>query len=190
MASLMRTQTLLRACPQRCAFTPVKPTFAPVSRPAVERGALVVMAAEAKKDQKKKMPSPVKRALLAEERRLYNKSRKSACATRVKKVIKMAESLMSTADAHSEDQVKALEKLVSEAYTEIDKAVVKGILHENTAARKKARCARYKKHVLMFAGLYKPAEDSEDYARFLRLQAKAAEVRAKEATQKPKAAAA
>ncbi|GIL91696.1 hypothetical protein Vretimale_14822 [Volvox reticuliferus] len=189
MATLMRTQALLRACPQRCAFTPVRPTFAPVSRPVAERGTLIVMAAEGKKDQKKKMPSPVKRALLAEERRLYNKSRKSACATRIKKVIKMAESLMSSADVQSEDQVKALEKLVAEAYTEIDKAVVKGILHQNTAARKKARCARYKKQVLMFTGLYKPAVDSADFAGYEKLQAKAAEVRAKVAAQKPKVAA-
>ncbi len=43
------------------------------------------MAAEGKKELKK-MPSPVKRALLAEERRVYNKGRKSACATRIKKV--------------------------------------------------------------------------------------------------------
>ena len=56
-----------------------------MTRPAVERGALVVMAAEGKPEQKKKMPSPVKRALVSEERRLYNKSRKSACATRIKK---------------------------------------------------------------------------------------------------------
>eukprot|EP00983_Pelagomonas_calceolata_P049258 1141432-Pelagomonas_calceolata.AAC.6 len=38
------------------------------------------------KKPKKKIASPVKRAMLAEERRKYNKSRKSACATRIKKV--------------------------------------------------------------------------------------------------------
>ncbi|KXZ49989.1 hypothetical protein GPECTOR_18g145 [Gonium pectorale] len=170
MASLLRTQ-LLRPCPQRAAFTSAKPTFAPVARP-VERGALVVMAAEGK-DQKKKMPSPVKRALISEERRMYNKSHKSACATRIKKVIKLAESLVAN-PPKSEEEVKGLEKLIAEAYTEIDKAVGKGILHENTGARKKARCARYKKTVLMVAGLYKPAPESVDFARFQKLQAKAA----------------
>lgn len=59
---------------------------APVSRPIVERGALVIMNAEDKKEEKKKMPSPVKRALQSDERRLFNKGRKSACATRIKKV--------------------------------------------------------------------------------------------------------
>ncbi|PNW74546.1 hypothetical protein CHLRE_12g494750v5 [Chlamydomonas reinhardtii] len=160
--------TMLRAASAVRAFQPAKPTFAPVSRPAVERGALVVMAAEGKDAQKKKMPSPVKRALLSEERRVYNKSHKSACATRVKKVVKLAETLVA-APSKTEEEVKNLEKLISEAYTEIDKAVVKGILHENTAARKKARCARWKKTVLMAAGLYKPAADSPDFARYQKL---------------------
>ncbi|KAG2491755.1 hypothetical protein HYH03_009916 [Edaphochlamys debaryana] len=124
------------------------------------------MAADEK--AKKKMPSPVKRAELSEERRVYNKSHKSACATRVKKVIKAAEGMMA-ALPKSEEEVKSLEKLISEAYTEIDKAVSKGILHENTAARKKARCARWKRTVLMAAGLYKPAESSLDAARAAKL---------------------
>ncbi|KAG2452741.1 hypothetical protein HYH02_002971 [Chlamydomonas schloesseri] len=158
----------LRAASSVRAFQPAKPTFAPVCRPAVERGSLVVMAAEGKDAKKKKMPSPVKRALVSEERRVYNKSHKSACATRVKKVIKLAETLVA-APAKTEEEVKNLEKLISEAYTEIDKAVVKGILHENTAARKKARCARWKKTVLMSAGLYKPAADSPDFARYQKL---------------------
>ncbi len=92
-------------------------------------------------------------------------------------VIKAAEALMS-APPKSEEDVKSLEKLISEAYTEIDKAVVKGILHENTGARKKARCARYKKQVLMVSGLYKPAADSPDFAKFEKLQAKAAKASA------------
>ena len=53
-----------------------------------QRGALQVVAAEEKdkKAPKKRTPFPVKRAQLAEERRMYNKARKSACATRIKKV--------------------------------------------------------------------------------------------------------
>lgn len=35
---------------------------------------------------KKKLPSPVKRAMLAGQRRLINRSRKAACSTRIKKV--------------------------------------------------------------------------------------------------------
>lgn len=56
------------------------------------RGALQVVAAEPGKEEKdkkapkKRTPAPVKRAMISEERRMYNKARKSACATRIKKV--------------------------------------------------------------------------------------------------------
>lgn len=40
----------------------------------------------------------------------------------------------------------------------IDKAVVKGILHKSTAARRKARLAVARQNVLIQAGLYKPAQ--------------------------------
>ena len=57
---------------------------------APQRGALQVVAAQAGKPAAakvaKKMDSAVKRAMIAEERRMYNKARKSACATRIKKV--------------------------------------------------------------------------------------------------------
>jgi small subunit ribosomal protein S20 len=70
----------------------------------------------------------------------------------------------------SEEEIKPLEKLIAEAYQEIDKAVVKGILHRNNAARKKSRVARYKRLVLMSAGLFKPAEGHPDYAYYQRMQ--------------------
>lgn len=57
----------------------------------------------------------------------------------------------------SDADVKGLETLISEAFAEIDKAVGKGILHANNGARKKARCSRRKKKVLIAAGLYTPA---------------------------------
>lgn len=57
-----------------------------LARPAVQhrRTSVVVMAAADEK--KKRLPQPVKRAQQAVERRMENKSRKSATATRVKKV--------------------------------------------------------------------------------------------------------
>ena len=42
----------------------------------------------------------------------------------------------------SEDELKPVEKMMSEAYQEIDKAVVKGIIKQNTAARRKSRLLR------------------------------------------------
>ena len=38
----------------------------------------------------------------------------------------------------------------------IDKAVGKGVLHQNTAARRKARLAAARRNVLVSAGLYTP----------------------------------
>lgn len=67
----------------------VAPRVVPVAAPSLSaarapaRGALVIVAAE-KKPQK--MDSAVKRAKLSEERRMRNKARKSAIATRTKKV--------------------------------------------------------------------------------------------------------
>ena len=56
----------------------------------------------------------------------------------------------------SEDAVRPLEKLISEAYQEIDKATSKGILHINTAGRRKSRLAQAKQSLLIQAGLYSP----------------------------------
>jgi len=155
----------------RVAF---RPAFAPARLPVVQRGALQVVAAEGdKKATKKRTPAPVKRAQLAEERRMYNKARKSACATRIKKVMKMAEDMLSN-PPKAEADVKPLESLINEAFQEIDKAKVKGIMHKNTAARRKARCTRWKKQVLMAAGLFVPSADHPDYARYQKLAKKSA----------------
>ncbi len=74
----------------------------------------------------------------------------------------------------TEADVQGLEKLISEAFKEIDKAHQKGILHKNNAARKKARCSRYKKKVLLQAGLWTPPADHPDHKQWLKLQPKKA----------------
>jgi small subunit ribosomal protein S20 len=81
---------------------------------------------------------------------------------------------MLTALPTSEDDIKPLEKLISEAYKEIDKAVSKDVLHKNNAARKKARIARWKRTVLLTAGLWVPPADHPDHGKYQRLQAKKA----------------
>lgn len=88
-------------------------------------------------------------------------------------MIKLATSVMHQ-PATSEEDVKAIEKLISEAYKEIDKAVSKGVLHQNNGARKKSRVARYKRKVLMAAGMFTPTEDHPDHKAFQKLQAKSA----------------
>ncbi len=73
--------------------------------------------------------SAKKRVLIAEANRQRNVALKSAIKTAVKKALELA---------NGEDK-EALNTAVSKVYQLCDKAVVKGILHKNTAARKKSR---------------------------------------------------
>ncbi len=75
-----------------------------------------------------KSKTPAKRARTAEANRLRNKAQKS----RLKTTIKSYEASLTSNDIDS-----AREKLL-EATSMIDKSVSKGILHKNTAARKKS----------------------------------------------------
>ena len=56
-----------------------------------------------------------------------------------------------------EAELAPVEALIAEAYQEVDKAVSKGVIHKNTAARRKARLAAAKRATLVSAGLYTPA---------------------------------
>ena len=76
--------------------------------------------------------SAKKRVLIAEANRQRNVAFKTSIKTAVKKVL--------TAAA-SEDKSE-LNALLSKVYQLCDKAVSKGILHKNTAARKKSRLTK------------------------------------------------
>jgi len=76
--------------------------------------------------------SAKKRVLIAEKNRLRNVAFKSSIKTAVKNAIALSA---------GEDK-EALAKAVSKVYQLCDKAVVKGILHKNTAARKKSRLVK------------------------------------------------
>ena len=73
--------------------------------------------------------SSKKRVLTSEKNTLRNVAFKSSVKTAVKKTLELAQ---------GEDK-EALKLAVSKVYQLCDKAVVKGILHKNTAARKKSR---------------------------------------------------
>ena len=73
--------------------------------------------------------SSKKRVLIAERNRLRNVAAKSAIKTAIKKALELA----------SGEDKDALNSAISNVYKLCDKAVVKGILHKNTAARKKSR---------------------------------------------------
>ena len=85
-------------------------------------------------------------------------------------VIKAAEALVKS-PAAAEAELEPLERLVSEAYKELDTAVSKGVLHANTVARRKSRIAKYKRQAAIAAGVYTPAADAPGYSFYARLQA-------------------
>lgn len=73
--------------------------------------------------------SAKKRVLTAERNHVKNVAFKTSIKTALKKVLELAK-------AKDEDAMKAA---LSKAYQLCDKAVSKGILHKNTASRKKSR---------------------------------------------------
>lgn len=83
--------------------------------------------------------SALKRAKIAERNRLRNKAYKSAVKTLTKKFLTAVDTY--AADPNPELQQEALARM-SEAYSKIDKAVKRGVLHPNNGARKKSRLAK------------------------------------------------
>jgi small subunit ribosomal protein S20 len=83
--------------------------------------------------------SAVKRVEIAERNRLRNKSYKSAVKTLMKKCLLLAEKYGSDPTS---DNLAAVNQQMSAAFSKIDKAVKRGVLHPNNGARKKSRLAR------------------------------------------------
>ena len=73
--------------------------------------------------------SAKKRVLIAEANRQRNVAFKTSIKTAIKKALSLAAS----------DDKDALNASISKVYQLCDKAVSKGILHKNTAARRKSR---------------------------------------------------
>ena len=79
---------------------------------------------------KKKVKTPEKMVLVQERRRKHNRS----ITTRVKNTFKEA-----LASLNSETDTS---KAMSTAFSAIDRAVAKGVMHKNKAARRKSRLAK------------------------------------------------
>jgi small subunit ribosomal protein S20 len=79
--------------------------------------------------------SAEKRVRTAERNRLYNRYWTTRCKNAVKKVLAAVE---------AKDGAEAT-KTFDAAQSVIDKAVVKGVMHRNTAARRKKMMARHVK---------------------------------------------
>ena len=80
--------------------------------------------------------SAKKRILVAERNRQVNKSYKSTVRTLIKKTIVNCENYKK--DPNSENQ-ELINNSLNQAYSLIDKAVKKNILHKNNGANKKSR---------------------------------------------------
>ena len=76
--------------------------------------------------------SAKKRARIAEIRRLRNKSYKSSIKTAIKKFEQALEA----------GDIDSAKVALIDAQKKLDKAVAKGIIHRNTAARKKSRLTK------------------------------------------------
>ncbi len=76
--------------------------------------------------------SAERRVRISERNRLYNKAWTSRCKTAVKSVLAAVEA------GNSDEAVKSF----NIAQSVIDKAVVKGVMHKNTAARRKELMSR------------------------------------------------
>ncbi|MBQ7196408.1 MAG: 30S ribosomal protein S20 [Synergistaceae bacterium] len=76
--------------------------------------------------------SAKKRVITSERNRLYNKYWTSRCKTAVKNLL----------EAVAAGDADTATKTFNTAQSVIDKAVVKGVMHKNTAARRKELMAR------------------------------------------------
>jgi len=81
--------------------------------------------------------SAIKRIKIAERNRIRNKNYKSSVRTLMKKCFQAVESF-----GAGKEKQDSVDESLAQAYSKIDKAVKKGVLHANTGARKKSRLAR------------------------------------------------
>ncbi|HEY9905918.1 MAG TPA: 30S ribosomal protein S20 [Candidatus Sericytochromatia bacterium] len=88
--------------------------------------------------------SAIKRIQVAERNRQRNKTYKSAVKTLMKNYLSAVENY---ARQPSPEALQEAQSRMALAYSKIDKAVKRGILHSNNGARKKSRLAKTLKRV-------------------------------------------
>jgi len=82
--------------------------------------------------------SALKRIKVAERNRLRNKAYKSAVKTLTKRY---HEAVAANEASPSDESSQLVQERLSAAYSKIDKAVKRGVLHKNAGARRKSRLA-------------------------------------------------
>ena len=93
--------------------------------------------------------SAIKRIRVAERNRLRNKAYKSAVKTLTKRY---HEALGALESDPSDEHKQLVDERMSAAYSKIDKAVKRGVLHRNAGARRKSQIASARKKVEQPAG--------------------------------------
>ena len=83
--------------------------------------------------------SAIKRIQITERNRLHNKAYKSAVKTLTKRYLTAVAAYAANPTPEAMQQVQ---QSMSAAYSKIDKAIKRGVLHPNNGARKKSRLAR------------------------------------------------
>ncbi|NET55743.1 MAG: 30S ribosomal protein S20 [Symploca sp. SIO2E6] len=83
--------------------------------------------------------SALKRIKINERNRIHNQSYKSAVRTLMKKYFAAVEDY---AQQPTQESLEEVQSRMSAAYSKIDKAVKRGVLHSNNGARKKSRLAK------------------------------------------------
>ena len=91
-----------------------------------------------------KNSSAVKRVQIALRNTQLNKNYRSAIKTMKKKIFADVETFSVNTQAVSKER---LQMLASKAFSKIDKAVKKGVIHKNSAARSKSRIANRLKSI-------------------------------------------
>ena len=89
--------------------------------------------------------SAKKRILVAERNRQVNKSYKSTVRTLIKKTIINCENYKKDPNAENQELINTT---LNQAYSLIDKAVKKNVLHKNNGANKKSRINNLVKNTL------------------------------------------
>lgn len=98
--------------------------------------------------------SAIKRIEIAERNRVRNKTYKSAVKTLMKNYLAAVETY---ARQPSPETLQEAQSRMALAYSKIDKAVKRGVLHQNNGDRKKSRLAKNLKRVAIQLDQYNPA---------------------------------
>eukprot|EP01025_Chloroclados_australasicus_P068580 TRINITY_DN9534_c0_g1_i1.p1 TRINITY_DN9534_c0_g1~~TRINITY_DN9534_c0_g1_i1.p1 ORF type:complete len:216 (+),score=18.72 TRINITY_DN9534_c0_g1_i1:85-732(+) len=116
-----------------------------VRRVQSARGELVIAAAQ----------NSLRRQRLEKRKTAYNKEYTELVKSSSRKVLKGYQAMLAEiSSVSSEGDLATVDKDMHVAFSNIDKAAAKGILHKNTAARRKAKLTTVRKQVLAAAGIY------------------------------------